>query len=125
MENKTFIYQYSATRKREVEAIRNKYCEKEENKLDILKRLDGKVETAGQIESLILGIVGILIFGVGMCFGLGVLGDARWLSVVLGILGAALMLPAYPVYKHLREKTMKKLVPEILRISDEIIKNEK
>jgi hypothetical protein len=77
MENKTFTYSYSAERNKEVESIRNKYLIREESKLEKLKKLDYRVQSAGMIESLSLGIVGVLTFGVGMCFFLGVFSGGR------------------------------------------------
>ena len=121
MENNTFIYQYSAARNKEVESIRKKYLPKEESKMDILRLLDRRVRNAGIIEGLSIGVTGCLLFGIGMCFGLGVLSGAAFLKFLFGIAGAIIMLTAYPIYRHISEKTRKSLTPEILRLSDEII----
>ena len=121
MENKTFRYSYSATQNKEVESIRNRYLPKEENKLEILKKLDSRVQSAGMIESLCLGIVGALVFGVGMCFGLDALKGADFLAFLFGIVGTAMMLPAYPLYKRISKKTKARFSPEILRLSEEIM----
>lgn len=120
MENNTFTYNYSATQKREVEEIRKKYVPHEMDKMERLRRLDGKVQGAGMIESLCLGIIGLLIFGVAMCFGLRVFGTVWWPAIPIGILGLAVMLPAYPLYKHLYNKKKAELTPEILRLIDEL-----
>ena len=122
MENsQVFHYQYSAKQNREVEAIRNKYLPKQVSKLDRLKMLDFKVQTAGQLQSLTVGIIGALIFGIGMCFGLDVLAGADWLTILFCILGTAVMIPAYPIYKRIARKTKAELTPEILRLSEEIM----
>ena len=92
MENSRFTYQYSAETSREVEDIRKKYLEREESKLERLKRLDGKVRRAGKIQGICIGVIGCLIFGVGMCFGLDALAGADWLTVALCALGAAVLL---------------------------------
>lgn len=123
MENNTFTYNYSAERNKEVESIRNKYLPKEENKLERLKSLDRKVQGAGMIESLCLGVVGALIFGIGMCFGLDVFGGADWLSLLFCLLGGIIMIPAYPLYLRVSRKTRAELTPEILRLSEEIMKS--
>lgn len=120
MENNTFTYNYSATQKREVEEIRKKYAPHEMDKMERLRRLDDKVQNAGMIESLCLGIIGLLIFGVAMCFGLRVFGAVWWPAVPIGIVGLAVMLPAYPLYKYLYEKKKAELTPEILRLIDEL-----
>lgn len=121
MENNTFTYQYSAQRNKEVERIRSKYLPREENKLEQLKKLDFKAQTAGQLQSLTVGIVGVLLFGIGMCFGLDVLSGADWLTLMFCIMGTLIMIPAYPVYRRIARKTRQALTPEILRLSDEIM----
>lgn len=121
--NRVFTYQYSATQNREVEHIRKKYLPREESKIEILRKLDNRVQSAGMIPSLCIGIIGVLIFGIGMCFGLDVFAGADWLSVLFCVIGAAIMIPAYPVYRHIARKTKAELTPEILRLSDEIMKS--
>ena len=123
MENKSFTYNYSAARNKEVENIRKKYMPKEESKIETLKRLDDRVQTAGMIEGLCLGIIGALVFGIGMCFFLEVFAGAVWLTVLFMVIGTLLMIPAYPIYRIISRKTKAKLTPEILRLSEEIMKS--
>ena len=125
MENNTFSYTYSATRNKEVESIRRKYLPREESKLEKLKKLDLRVQMAGTIESLCFGIVGALVFGIGMCFFLDVFAGAAWLTALLMVLGAVIMIPAYPIYRRIARKTKTELTPEILRLSEEIMKSAK
>ena len=123
MENKSFTYNYSAARNKEVESIRRKYMPREESKLETLKRLDYRVQSAGMIEGLCLGIIGALVFGIGMCFFLEVFAGATWLSALFMIIGTLLMIPAYPIYRRIARQTKEKLTPEILRLSEEIMKS--
>lgn len=123
MENSTFSYNYSAARNREVEKIRKKYIPVEESKLERLKRLDRKVQRAGITESLCLGVVGALVFGIGMCFGLDVFSGADWFTILFTVTGTVLMIPAYPIYRRISEKKRSELTGEILRLSDEIIRS--
>ena len=123
MENQSFTYNYSAARKTEVERIRRKYIPHTESKLETLKRLDLRVQSAGMIESLCLGILGVLVFGIGMCFFLNVFAGAPWLTAILMICGAFLMIPAYPLYKRIARKRKAELTPEILRLSEEIMRS--
>ena len=123
MENKPFTYNYSAVRNKEVESIRRKYLPEEESKLETLKRLDYKVQSAGMIESLCIGIIGALVFGIGMCFFLEVFAGVSWLTALLMIVGTLLMIPAYPIYRRIAHRTKEKLTPEILRLSEEIMKS--
>ena len=123
MENKSFTYNYSAARNKEVESIRRKYMPHEESKLEKLKRLDYRVQMAGMIEGLCFGIIGALVFGIGMCFFLDVFAGAAWLTAILMICGTLLMIPAYPIYHRIARKTKAELTPEILRLSEEIMKS--
>ena len=123
MENKPFTYNYSAVRNKEVESIRRKYMPHEESKFERLKKLDLRVQTAGMIEGLCFGIIGALVFGVGMCFFLDVFAGAAWLTAILMICGTLLMIPAYPIYRRIAHKTKAELTPEILRLSEEIMKS--
>lgn len=121
MENKSvFNYSYSAQQASEIERIRQKYLPREESKLERIKELDRRIQSAGMLESLCMGIIGVLLFGVGMCFGLGALAGADYLAYLFGVLGLIVMLPAYPVYKHVAKKVKARLAPEILQISEEI-----
>ena len=121
MENYTFSYKYSAATNKEVESIRNKYIPREETKLERLKRLDRKAQNAGTVEGLCLGIIGVLVFGIGICIMLGAIEGSFLLSYICCTAGIALMLPAYPVYRYLSKKVKTALTPEILKLSDELI----
>ena len=125
MENNTFTYNYSARRNREVEKIRRKYLPQEESKLERLKQLDERVRMAGTIEALCFGVLGALVFGIGMCFLLGVFAGGVWIAVLFMIIGMLTMLFTYPGYRHIAEKTRAELTPEILRLSEEIINSQK
>ena len=124
MEKETFKYRYSSEQNREIEAIRSKYLPKVESKIDVLKRLDARVRDAGQLEGLTVGVVGALVFGIGMCIGLGAIAAAPILAALFGTVGAAIMVCAYPIYRSISRRIRNELTPEILRLSDEIL-NEK
>ena len=119
--NQFFVYRYSAKQNKEIEEIRKKYLPKEESPIDTLRKLDRSVQNAGMIESLSIGIIGCLIFGIGMCFGFEVFAGASWLAVLFCLIGALVMLPAYPIYRLLARKTKERLSPKILSLSEEII----
>lgn len=118
--NSTFSYTYSASQNQEVQAIRRKYLPKEESKLEELKRLDHDVQNSGVMESLIVGITGCLVFGLGMCLAMKIIGDSMILGVIVGIIGAAIMLPAYSVYRAVSGKVKAKLTPRILELANEL-----
>ena len=119
----TFVYKYSAKENKEINEIRNKYLPKTESKLEELRRLDLTVQNAGMVLSLSAGICGMLIFGLGMCLAMQVIGSgvvAIALGVILGIVGSAIMISAYPIYKTLYKKTKEKLTPRILELANEL-----
>lgn len=119
-EKNTYQYTYSASTNKEVEQIRKKYLPQEKDKLSELKRMDMKVQYAGTAESLAVGVIGCLIFGIGMSIGLGAIGGTKVLAVVLGIIGIVVMLPAYPVYLKVSRKVKAEYAPRILELADEI-----
>lgn len=118
----SYNYVYSAKSYDEVEAIRKRYVREEPDALEQLKSLDSKVRTAGTLEGLTLGIIGALVFGIGLCIGLDAIGGSDVLSVLFCIAGALMMIPAYPISKRISNKTKAELTPEILKLSDEILK---
>ena len=122
MEN-TFSYKYSAKENAEVQAIRKKYLPKSESKLDELKRLDETVQASGMVESLCAGIGGALIFGLGLCLAMQVIGSGlvmMIIGVLIGIVGMAGMLVAYPVYRKVFSATKEKYAPRILELTAEL-----
>ncbi|MBR2929706.1 MAG: hypothetical protein IKC32_00620 [Clostridia bacterium] len=119
MEN-GFNYSYNASEREEITRIREKYEPKCETKLDRIKKLDREIGNAGVIESLIVGIIGVLVFGVGMCMGLGAIGGGLILGIIVGIIGTVIMLPAYPIYRACQRSAKNKLLPELIALADEI-----
>lgn len=133
MENKdTFNYSYSAKEQAEIKAIRQKYQapEKAENKMEQLRRLDGAVTQKATTVSLVFGTVGALVLGSGMSLAMTNIGEVLGLSASLamlvgipvGVLGIIFISLAYPVYNRTIRKERKKVAPEILRLTDELMK---
>ena len=119
----TFSYTYSAKDNQEVLNIRKKYLPQEESKLEELKRLDNLVQSSGVTEALCAGIGGTLIFGLGMCLAMEVIGHMIWLGVILGLIGIAGMLFAYPVYRTFFAKAKQQYAPRILQLTEELSGN--
>lgn len=128
MENKEgFRFTYSAQQQKEVEAIRQKYLPKEADKMEQLRKLHAIPTKKAQAAALVVGIVGALIMGTGMSLVMTQIGAALGsLAMVLGIIvGVAGMVPvalAYPIYNRVLKKQREKIAPEILRLSDELLK---
>lgn len=117
-----FHYTYSAKQQEEIKNIRQKYIPQEEDKMEQLRRLDRSVTRKGNTIALIIGILGTLIMGVGMCCTL-VWQDALFVpGIVIGIAGIAMICCAYPLYDRITKKEREKIAPEILRLTDELMK---
>ena len=116
----TFSYTYSAKENQEVLNIRKKYMPHEETKLEELKRLDNLVQGSGVMESLCVGIGGALVFGLGMCLAMKVIGNVMWLGILLGLIGTVGMVAAYPVYRKFFTKAKNEHTPRILKLTAEL-----
>ncbi len=122
MENKeTFSYTYSAKEQEEIKKIREKYVPKEADKMEQLRRLDESVTKKGTAISLIIGIIGALILGTGMSMCL-VWTELFILGIIVGITGIAAVSLAYPIYSYVTKKEREKIAPEIIRLTDELMK---
>ncbi len=116
----TFNYTYSAKEQKEIAKIREKYAPESENKIDQLRKLDASVTKKGMVWSIILGVIGSLILGVGMCCAM--LWNMFIMGTGIGLVGIALVAVAYPIYNAITKKEREKIAPEILRLTDELMK---
>ena len=133
MENKeTFNYTYSAKEQEEIKAIRKKYIteEKNEDKMTQLRRLDAEVTQKATVASLVLGIIGALVLGIGMSLIMTDIGEIIGLigipsmvgGIIFGVIGIILVCLAYPIYVHISKKEREKIAPEIIRLTEELLK---
>ena len=120
MNENAFSYTYSASENQEVLRIRKKYLPKEETKLEELKRLDSLVHSSGVIQGLCAGIGGCLVFGLGLCLAMEVIGHMIWLGVILGLVGTAGMLAAFPIYRKIFHKAKARHSPRILELAAQL-----
>ena len=122
MENKeTFSYTYSAKEQEEIKKIREKYVPKEADKMEQLRRLDENVTKKGTVISLVVGIIGALILGTGMSMCM-VWTELFVLGIIVGIVGIVMVSAAYPLYSYVTKKEREKIAPEIIRLTDELMK---
>lgn len=127
MENKdTFKMTYSAQQQEEIQAIRKKYAPKEEDKMETLRSLDAKVTTKATMAAILTGVLGAILLGTGMSlvmtdFGAFLGAVAFPAGIVIGLLGMGIIALAYPLYNHTLKKERKKIAPEILRLSEELM----
>ena len=128
MENKDeFSFTYSAEQQKEIEAIRKKYLPQEADKMEQLRKLHAVPTQKAQTASLTVGIIGALIMGTGMSLAMTDIGSALGslamvIGILVGIVGIVLVALAYPLYNRVLKKQRKKIAPEILQLSEELLK---
>ena len=127
MENNSFEYTYCAERQQEIEAIRKKYLPKEEDKMEQLRRLHSIPTQKAQAASIAIGVLGALILGTGMSLCMTELGAAlehfaMVIGILAGLIGLIMVALAYPLFNCVLKKERKRIAPEILRLSEELLK---
>ena len=127
MDNNAFEYTYSAQRQKEVEEIRKAYLPKEEDKMEQLRKLHALPARKAQTAAITLGVIGALILGTGMSLCMTELGAALGhlamvIGILIGVLGLIMVALAYPLFNYVLKKERKRIAPEILRLSDELLK---
>ena len=130
--NGGFTYTYSAKEQAELKRIREKYTAPTaaEDKMTRLRRLDASVTNTAQAVAIVFGIIGALILGFGMSLIMTdlseILGIGETMALVIGIpvgiVGGILASLAYPLYSAIVKAKRKKLAPEIIRLTDELMK---
>lgn len=126
----SFSYTYSAGEINEIKKIRDKYTHKSEDKFERLRRLDARVNSKAQVASLSAGIIGTLVLGCGLSLFMSPLatelGIGMPIAVIAGLilsaLGGALISLAYPLYNLVLKRERAKIAPEIIMITDELMK---
>ena len=110
--------------------IRDQYTEKKPTKLDELKALDSKVKNPANAFAYVFGSVSAIIMGCGMSLimtdiskMIGMSGEPMIPGVIIGAVGLFMALVNYPMHKRIMNSRKKKYAPEILALSENIIKN--
>lgn len=127
-----FSYTYSAKEQAELKKLREKYTPptQEEDKLTRLRRLDAGVTSSAQAVALVFGVLGTLILGFGMSLCMtelsAILGAhedlAMVIGIVIGLIGGVIAALAYPIYNAIVKAKRRKIAPEIIRLTDELMK---
>lgn len=118
----SFQYTYSAGEQEELKKICSKYMPKEENKMELLRRLDAKVTRKATAFALNAGVGGTLMFGAGMSCCLVQGGGWFVPGIALGLAGLGVLGLAYPIYSKTLQKERKRVAPEIMRLMNELMK---
>ena len=124
-----FEYNYSAPttqERKEIESIRSKYLPKEkvDSKIERIKYLDNKISNTKIIFSLTFGIISLLLFGTGLSFFLEIT-EYWYIGIPFSIVGTVMMLINYPLYNRISEKLKEKYGEEIVKLSNEILEEDK
>ena len=112
-----------------VQKIRTQYTEKESTALDELKALDAKVKRPANVFAYIFGSLGAMVMGAGMSLVMTDIGatigleNAMVPGIAIGIVGMAMALLTYPIYKKILNARKKKYAPEILKLSEKIMQD--
>lgn len=131
-DNNSFKYTYSASEQEEIKKIREKYAPdtKVEDKMERLRRLDGGVTKKAMVAALVLGVIGTLILGFGMSLVMTELSDilgsyaelSTVIGIIVGVVGIVLDCLAYPIYSLIVKRERKKIAPEVIKLTDELMK---
>mgnify|MGYP006896624612 CR=1 FL=1 len=109
------------TETKTIERIRASYTEKEVTKLDQLKELDKKVKRPAQIFTYIYGSLTSLVLGTGMCLAMKIIGNSMALGIGIGLVGIALTLSTYPIFKAILKRRKNKYAKQIFELSDSLL----
>ena len=111
-----------------VQKIRTQYTEKQHTELDELKELDAKVKRPANVFAYTYGSVSAVVMGAGMSLVMTEIGATIGLAsamipgVAIGVVGMGMVLSTYPIYKKMLSARKKKYAPEILKLSEKIMK---
>lgn len=119
-EKETFTYTYSASQQDEIQRIRKKYLPPEEDKMEQLRRLDQSATKKGTRISIVVGVLGALLLGLGMSCTMVWMEQWFFPGIVIGVAGIACIAAAYPLYVRITRKEREKLAPRILELTEEL-----
>ena len=112
------------TDKINAEQLANEYAPKEASKVIALRKLDRRAKLPATVFTYTFGIVFALVFGVGMCLSMKVIGSGSVgmtvLGILIGVVGMLGMGVNYPIYRKLLDSGKKKYAFEILQLAREI-----
>ena len=112
-----------------VQKIRTQYTEKNNTRLDELKKLDAKVKRPANVFGYTVGSISAIIMGSGMSLVMTDIGEVIGMSetmapgIVIGVIGMAMALANYPIYKNILASRKAKYADQIIALSDDLMKN--
>ena len=112
-----------------VQKIRTQYTEKQHTELDELRALDRRVKAPANTFAYVFGTLSALVMGCGMSLIMTDIGQTIGIvspmtpGIVIGLIGLAMAIANYPIYKEILSCRRKKYAKEIIALSDRITKN--
>lgn len=110
-----------------VQKIRTQYTEREHTELDTLRELDARVKKPAAVLAYTLGSIGAVVMGSGMSLVMTDIADRLGISspmplgIAVGIVGMAIVIANYPIYKKLLAARKKKYASEVIALSDRLM----
>ena len=107
--------------------IRAQYMEKQFTELDELRELDAKVKSPANIFAYAFGSLSAIVMGAGMSLVMTDIGaffgmeNTMIPGIVIGLVGMAMAIFTYPLYKGILGIRKKKYGAEILSLSEKIM----
>ncbi len=111
-----------------VQKIRTQYTEKQHTELDALKALDAKVKKPANVFAYTYGSVSAVVMGSGMSLVMTDIGAKLGLAatmvpgIAIGVVGMGMALSTYPIYKKILNSRKKKFAPQIMELSEKLIR---
>ncbi len=110
-----------------IQKIRSQYIQKADSQLDTLKALDAKVKGPVNAFAYTFGGISALVMGSGMSLVMTDLGttlgmnDAMIPGILIGLVGMAMALINYPIYKKRLSRRQSKYASQIIALSDQLL----
>ena len=107
--------------------IRTQYMEKQSTELDELRELDAKVKRPANVFAYVFGSISAIIMGCGMSLIMTDIGSVIGMAstmmpgLIIGIVGLAMALINYPIFKGIMNSRKNKYAAQILKLSDKIM----
>ena len=111
-----------------VQKIRTQYTQKQNTDLDALKALDARVKRPANVFACTYGSAGTIVMGAGMSLVMTDIGAMIGMAaamvpgIAIGAVGMGMVLTTYPIYKKILNGRKKKFAPQIMELSDRIMK---
>ncbi len=109
-----------------VQKIRSQYLERQPSELDELRALDARVRRPANIFAYSFGSLGAIVMGAGMSLVMTDLAETLGLSspmvpgVIIGVVGMAMAIANYPIYRGILTSRRKKYAAQVLKLTEEV-----